>query len=270
MSTIRIFGLAVVLLLTAAGCKKEGEFIKTKSYAEVRAGFTYSNAVPVYYELSINNQVVQDSLIATIPPAGRGSFIEPLPGATNRLTLKEVSTGAIVLDTLISLTWQRNEIRFLQLSPDSPPFIAGGKDDITTLPLHDSTKIRFIYTDNDLPDSIYLKMYYTQDFATLIPIDHPRFSFARNIFSSYFTVANYTLAGNIYAFEMYNAKTDALVQKTEMDPANDSFLDGLLISADFHGSPGKLESYLLFKTISYNSPAAPNYLHYEEKFLFDQ
>jgi hypothetical protein len=222
-----------------------------------------------YYELSVNNTILEDSLLSgssfNLPAVG---YVEQTAGNNNRLQLKELSTGTTVLDTMISLSG-RTTISFLQLSADSKPFITGGNDDGTTLPLNDSVKVRFIYTSSELPDSIYLKMYYTRDYVSLVPVEHSRFSFPRNTFSRYFTLANYNGTENVYGFEMYNAQNDALIQKIELDPAQDGFFDGFLVNT-YLGIAGELESYLLVKDISYTSPIAPNYMHYAEQYLYSQ
>lgn len=255
-----IFQLLIALLLVT-GCKKNGELVEQNDYAILTVKLDYMVDQDNVYRIELQDNLFADGL--TYADENKRMVSEKKYIVTQdkkHFVVYENASNEKVLDTFLTLK-VRDHVTLVQLETGAAPTILTSASGDETDPDPDKTKVRFIYNDPTLPDSIHLRIYTcnVNDFYALwdYSVDPPTHLFTDSLilnahkdkFSEYIQLdyKKYDQSVNpSYILEIYDLQTGAIIQKT--------------LLYDYYFAPGNLQGIL-----QVNNDLSPKYKFFNLK-----
>lgn len=224
-----VFCLLVICLL-ALSCQKDGKLIVPP--AVTSASIEIKGATPAAkYLVYLDDVQIGD----TIKNGTKGivGLRVSKKEASQRLLIKDLTNQSTFLDTVMVLPAPSFSFLLLQINKGEKPVIFSGNEQETP-PGKDSVKMRFIYSDQRLPDSIRIRFYYINpdDFTTtalgaaIVKRNQPG-PFVTGTLKKYSNDITLT----IYGIDISNAKTGVVIQPLNLDFNSPRFGEGVMDQA---------------------------------------
>lgn len=232
-----------LVLLMCYSCKKENVLIEKPSYGDVISSFAYAEKGEKYYALKVDGVIIIDSL----PANGNNRVAKYTLSAgsgQHMIELIDLEQNQVVIDSTMELK-ARETLKFIQLPGQPVQFY--GAIDAGEAPADGFRKLQFYYRNENLPDSIKVKLYLLNAAEyPIVPVLRMESQvIKKGAFSDYYLMdAKYDPAMEAFGFEIIDAATGDIVQGIDLN----GFVYGIFLSSDYK-----------FETHSFNSYFDPNY-----------
>lgn len=260
LKNVRLILSMIVIATLTGSCHKNGGLV---FFPNVSKGSIALRCIDdVRYIVSVDGKQIGDTLT-------NGSTItEVIEKKTEiqRLIVRDTRDNSLVIDSLLPLPGTFYYL-LLQLEADQKPLLFSSHDD-EVVPGKDSAKIRFVYTDANLPDSIRMRFYYI-DGNTL---EHELFDSTivyKKQLGSYVAcnAARYPggIGFTVLGFDIIDVKTGEALQLLDLDPSSPRFLQGVMEQAPTTGNGLKAKKQTLLLEFGDNNYQSQVY---KERYLF--
>lgn len=252
----------LLLLFAVSSCQKDGNLVKAASVT--MGSVSLISQSDNQYIVMVDGRRMGDTI-----SNGRGihEAIVEIKDSKQHFVIQDISAGFTLIDTLISLPSPAFTYLLLQLDPAGRPMLFSNKDD-ESIPGADSAKIRFIYTDPNLPDSMKMRYYYIDGNTVEYELFDSSIIYKKEI-DNYITGSLLRYPGGLgvtmFGFELIDAKTGNILQPLDLDPASSKFAQGVMDQAPVLGGILRAKKQTLLLEFGGNS-----YLNetYKERYLF--
>lgn len=235
-------GFILLLVMSMMPSCKKGELEKATPVASVDIKLKTTDPDSRYL-VFLDGDVISD----TLNNEGMLSKLIALEQKPQHLEVREIG-GNVLFDTTIIIQAPRLSLFLYQVNAGDPPLVLSGQDN-DPFPGADSVKWRFIYMDQNLPETIKLRYYYI-DAYTFITEKFDSVVIPRGQLSRYTTASLKKYSSNIddsyWGIEIENAATGDLIQKMDLNTSSPRFLEGLLFEIrPFYWLSNKKQTHLL-------------------------
>lgn len=250
----------ITTLAFISGCQKNGDLITsppvTRGTIELR-GLTNDQYIVTIDDKQFGDTLSNGRRLSNI-------LVEKAPGAQH-VVIRNVDDKSVLLDSMIILGTPAFSYFLLQLDAAEEPALFSGSDN-EIAPGGDSVKLRFIYTDTNLPDSIKMRFYYI-DGNTL---EFERFDsvvvYKKNMGAYITGLANrYPGGATSWGFDILRASDGSTLQAFDLDPSSARFAEGIMDQAPTSGGAIRARKQTLLLEFGNSSYLADTY---KERYLF--
>lgn len=220
--------LFAAITALVSGCDHEGLLITAPSVT--RGTISLLAMTDERYVVTIDDRPFGDTLRSNGQSLS-GILVEKTEGPQH-LVIVNVSDQSVVIDSMITLDTPGFTYLLLQLEAPAKPILLSNADS-EPLPGADSVKIRFLYTDTNLPSAIKMRFYYIDEYTFETEV-FDSVTLVRSTIGPYVTRAlNHYPGSVLQGFDILDASDGHVIQAFDLDPSSPRFTEGVMWTAPF-------------------------------------
>lgn len=259
LNAVKITLSLITTVAFISGCYKNGDLITSPPLT--RGNFELRSATEDRYIVTIDGKQFGDTLFNGHRLSN--ILVEKAPGAQH-VIIRNAGDNTVLLDSMITLETPVFSYLLLQSDPAEKPVLFSGSDD-ESAPGADSVKLRFIYTDQNLPDSIKMRFYYIdgntlefERFDSVVVYKKHMGQFITGLVERY-------PGATLYAFDVLRASDGSTLQSLDLDPSSSRFAQGVMDQAPAPGGGILAKKQTLLLEFGDNSYLIGTY---KDRYLF--